>query len=353
MRADGAAARAAGTRLDTGRPWPMGASVDEGGVNFAVPSTHATAVDLCLFDEAGVVELARLRLPGRTSDVWHGRLDGVGAGLVYGLRVHGPWRPDRGHWFNPNKLLLDPWARDIVGQHRWRDELFAADRRHPQHMDPQDNAPWALKARVVDERAAPFDWGDDRPPATPLDETVFYELHVKAWSRLHPDIPPALRGTYAGLGHPAAIAHLTRLGVTAVDLLPVHYHLDEERLVRMGLVNHWGYNTLGFFCPDPRYASGVDGRSPADEFRTMVKALHAAGIEVILDVVYNHTAESDAAGPSLSWRGLDNASWYRHHLDAQQRAQLDNHTGCGNTLDIRQPRVLHGERVATAAPVLV
>ena len=340
MRADGAAARVAGTRLHAGRPWPMGASVDEDGVNFAVPSTHATAVDLCLFDEAGVVELARLRLPGRTGDVWHGRLDGAGAGLVYGLRAHGPWRPDRGQWFNPNKLLLDPWARDIVGQHRWRDELFAADRRHPQHMDPQDNAPWALKARVVDERAAPFDWGDDRPPDTPLDETVFYELHVKAWTRLHPDIPPGLRGTYAGLGHPAAVAHLTRLGITAVELLPVHHHLDEERLVRMGLVNHWGYNTLGFFCPDPRYAAGIDSQSPADEFRTMVKALHAAGIEVILDVVYNHTAESDAAGPSLSWRGLDNASWYRHHRDDQQRAQLDNHTGCGNTLDIRQPRVL-------------
>jgi glycogen debranching enzyme GlgX len=327
-------------RMTAGRPWPLGTHWDGSGVNVAVCSTHATAIECCLFDPTGQFELARLALPGHTDDVWHGRIEGAGPGLVYGLRAHGPWRPDRGHWFNPHKLLLDPWARDIVGRFEWRDEHFAADRQHPQHPNPRDNAATALKARVMDARPGRFDWGDDQPPATPLADTVFYELHVKAWSQLNPELPEALRGSYAGLAHPASIAHLLRLGVTAVELLPVHYHLDEERLVQMGLVNHWGYNTLGFFCPDPRYASGAGGLSPADEFRQMVKDLHAAGLEVILDVVYNHTAESDANGPAISWRGLDNASSYAHHHDAQQRAQLDNHTGCGNTLDIRQPRVL-------------
>jgi glycogen operon protein len=321
-------------------PWPLGAHWDGAGVNVAVYSAHAQGIELCLFDEAGERELARLPLPGRTGDVWHGWLEGAGPGLVYGLRARGPWRPDRGHWFNPNKLLLDPCAREIVGRFEWRDEHFAADRHHPQHLDPQDNAAFALKARVVDERPDAFDWGDDRPPAIPLADTVFYELHVRGYTRLHPGVPEPLRGTYAGLAHPAAIAHLKRLGVTAVELLPVHQHLDEERLVGMGLVNYWGYNTLGFFCPEPRYASGADGLSARDEFRAMVKALHAAGLEVILDVVYNHTAEGDERGPSLAFRGLDNAGYYRLHADAEQRLHVENHTGCGNTLDIRQPRVL-------------
>ena len=325
--------------LSPGQPWPLGAHWDGSGVTFAVFSAHATGIDLCLFDASGEVELARLPLPAHSSDIWHGRLDAAGPGLVYGLRARGPWRPDRGHWFNPNKLLLDPCAREIVGRFEWRDEHFGADRRHRQHMDPQDNAAFALKARVVDERTA-FDWGDDRHPATPLIDTVFYELQVKAYSKSNPAVPEALRGSYAGLAHPASIAHLQRLGVTAVDLLPVHHHLDEERLVEMGLVNHWGYNSLGFFCPDPRFASGAGGLCARDEFRGMVKALHAAGIEVILDVVYNHTAEGDERGPSLSFRGLDNASYYRQHVDAEHRCQFDNLTGCGNTLDIRQPRVL-------------
>ncbi|GAP35546.1 glycogen debranching protein GlgX [Piscinibacter sakaiensis] len=337
MSADGGAAI---PRLSPGRPWPLGAHWDGRGVNVAVFSAHATGIELCLFDAQGEHELARLPLPAHTQDVWHGRLEGAGPGLVYGLRARGPWRPDRGHWFNPNKLLLDPCARELVGRFAWDDAHFAADRRHPQHMDPQDNAALALKARVVDERPGAYDWGEDAPPATPLAQTVFYELNLKAFSALNPALPPALRGTYAGLAHPASIAHLRRLGVTAVELLPVHHHVDEERLVKMGLVNHWGYNTLGFFAPDPRFASGAGGRSPRDEFRDMVRALHAAGLEVILDVVYNHTAEGDERGPALSFRGLDNASYYRLYHDAEHRLHHENHTGCGNTLDIRQPRVL-------------
>ena len=327
-------------RLGLGQPWPMGAHWDGQGVNFAVFTAHAQAVELCLFDAEGSQELARLPLPGRHGDVWHGRLDGAGPGLVYGLRARGPWRPEQGHWFNPHKLLLDPWAREIVGRFAWRPEHFAADRSRRQLLDARDNAAHALKARVVDERPGSFDWGDDRPPCTPLADTVFYELHVKGFSRLNPGVPEALRGTYAGLAHPASIAHLQQLGVTAVELLPVHYAIDEERLVKLGLVNYWGYNTLGWFCPDPRLASGVDGLSPRDEFRQMVRSLHAAGLEVILDVVYNHSAETDEHGPSLSLRGLDNASYYRLHLDAERRAHYENHTGCGNTLDIRHPRVL-------------
>ncbi len=328
--------------LSAGRPWPLGAQWDGSGVNVAVFSAHAQAIDLCLFDASGQHELLRLALPAHSHDVWHGRLEGpgIGPGLVYGLRAKGPWRPDRGHWFNPHKLLLDPCAREIVGQLDWRDEHFAADRRHPQHQDPRDNAPFALKARVVDERPGHHDWGHDQPPAIAAEDMVLYELHVKGFSRLNPALPEALRGTYAGLAHPASIAHFKRLGVTSLSLLPVHYHLDEERLVGMGLVNYWGYNTLGFFCPEPRYAAGRSGQSVRDEFRGMVKALHAAGLEVILDVVYNHTAETDERGPSLSFRGLDNASYYRLHHDSHHRAHHENPTGCGNALDVRQPRVL-------------
>ena len=326
--------------LSPGRPWPMGAHWDGSGVNVAVFSSHAQGLELCLFDERGEHELARLPLPGHSGDVWHGRLEGAGPGLVYGLRARGPWRPDRGHWFNPDKLLLDPCAREIVGHFTWDDAHFAADRLHHQQPDPRDNGALALKARVVDERPGHFNWEGDQPPATPLADTVFYELHVKAFSQLNPAVPEALRGSYAGLAHPASMAHLKRLGITAVELLPVHYHLDEERLVKMGLVNHWGYNSIGFFAVDPKFASGAQGLSPRDEFRQMVKALHAEGLEVILDVVYNHTAESDAFGPCISLRGLDNAAYYRQHIDAEQRSHLENHTGCGNTLDLRQPRVL-------------
>ena len=326
---------AARLSLTQGQPWPLGASFNGLGVNFAVFSAHAQAMDLCLFDATGTQELARLRLPAHTSDVWHGYLPGAQPGQVYGLRAHGPWRPDRGHRFDASKLLLDPYARDIVGHFEWRDEHFAGDRLHPRHMDTRDNAAFALKARVTHDQ---FDWSGDHPPRIALAESVIYECHVKGFSRLNDQVPPALRGSYAGLAHPASIAHLKRLGVTAVSLLPVHYAVSEERLSDMGLSNYWGYNTLGFFSVDPRMASGVDGLSPRDEFRSMVKALHAAGLEVLLDVVYNHTAESGEDGPNISFRGLDNRSYYR--LPPEALAYYDNYSGCGNTLDIRQPRVL-------------
>ncbi len=317
----------------------MGASVDTAGVdgagvNFAVFSAHATQIDLCLFDNAGAVELARWPLPARTGDVWHGRLPGAGAGLVYGFRAHGPWRPDRGHRFNPHKLLLDPWAREIVappggfqpdGPHQ------GAEREHPQHLDQRDNGSAAHKARVVDDVTH---WHGDRAPATPLIDTVIYEVHVRGFTKTMPGVPEAERGTYAGLGSDAAIAHLQRLGVTALSLLPVLQILDEPRLAQLGLVNYWGYNTLGFFCPDPRYAATA---APRQEFREMVRRLHAAGIEVRLDVVFNHTPEGAERGATLSWRGLDNASYYRL---AEPRQHYENWSGCGNTLDIRHPRVL-------------
>lgn len=322
-------------QLEAGRPWPLGASVDEtasgGGVNFAVFSAHAQQMELCLFDASGRIEVARHALPGRSGDIWHGRLPGAAPGLLYGLRAHGPWRPERGHRFNPHKLLLDPWAREIVGRFDPQGPSYGADRDHPQHMDTRDNAAVALKARVVHER---FDWQGDRPPATPLVDTVIYEAHVRGFSKLMPGVAEAERGTYAGLASDAAIAHLRRLGVTAVSLLPVQQIMDEARLSETGLVNYWGYNTLGYFCPDPRYAATAQ---PRHEFREMVRRLHAAGLEVLLDVVYNHTPEGDERGATLSWRGLDNFSYYRL---PEQRARYENWSGCGNTLDIRHPHVL-------------
>ena len=325
--------------ITTGRPWPMGATYEETaegpGVNVAAFSAHASQVDLCLFDDTGTVETARLPLPVQSGDVWHGRVLGLKPGQVYGLRAHGPWRPDRGHRFNPHKLLLDPWARDIVspaGGFDWRGPHFGADRAHPQHMDTQDNARWAHKARVVRDT---FDWQGDTPPATPLAQSVIYEMHVRGLTRQMPSVPEALRGTYAGLAHNAAIAHLKRLGITAVNLLPVQQILDEPHLAERNLPNYWGYNTLGYFCPDPRYAASSDVRT---EFRQMVQRLHAAGLEVLMDVVYNHTSEGDERGPTLSWRGLDNSSWYRLPEHTQDR--FENWTGCGNTVDIRHPRVL-------------
>ena len=313
--------------LTTGRSWPLGASADAQGVNFAVFSAHATAMELCLYSDDGSTEMARLPLPARSGDVWHGHVRGAAAGLVYGLRAHGPWLPQHGHRFNPRKLLLDPYARETVGALEWSQAL----------LDPDaDNGATALKARVVHDR---FDWQGDAPPATPWEDSVIYELHVRGFSKRHPGVPEAHRGTYAGLASDAALSHLQRLGITAVSLLPVHHFIDEERLARMGLRNHWGYNSLGFFCPEPRYANeSSDGRAVRDEFRQMVRRLHAAGIEVILDVVYNHTAETDEFGPTLSWRGLDNASYYR--LVHGHEQHYVNDTGCGNTLDLSHPRVL-------------
>jgi len=323
------------TALEAGRHWPLGAHWDGEGVNFAVFSANAHGIDLCVFDDDGKREISRTPLPSHGHDVWHGYLRGASPGLVYGLRAHGPWRPERGQRFNPYKLLLDPYAREIVGRFEWRDEHFGADLLHPGHMDMADSGMHALKARVVDDR---FDWQGDRKPHRTVVDTVLYEMHVKGFTKQHPGVPDALRGTYAGLACDAPIAHLRRLGVTAVCLLPVQQHIDEQRLAMMGLRNYWGYNTIGFFCPDPTLASGADGVSARDEFRAMVRRLHEAGIEVILDVVYNHTAEGDERGPTLSMRGLDNASYYR--LPPHARAHYENISGCGNTLDLRHPRVL-------------
>lgn len=325
--------------LQDGHPWPMGAHFDGHGINFAVFSSHAQAIEVCLFDAAGNLETARLKLPCRSGDVWHGYLPNVNGqaqpGLVYGLRAHGPWRPDQGQRFDASKLLLDPYARDIVGSFIWSNAHFTPDPLHPAHASTRDNAQLALKARVTDDQ---FDWGDDQPPYTPLAQSVLYECHVKGFSQLHPQLPPDVRGHFAALAHPVAIAHFKQLGITALNLLPVHYALSEERLVNLGLSNYWGYNTLGFFCPDPRLASTLPGQTARDEFRTMVRALHSAGLEVILDVVYNHTAEMDDTGPTLSFRGLDNANYYM--LAKGDPARYENHTGCGNTVNVSHPKVL-------------
>jgi isoamylase len=319
--------------LQEGRDAPLGARARDGGVNFAVFSGHATRIELCLFDAEGTRELQRLDLHGPLDGIWHGFLPGAGPGLVYGLRAHGPWHPHAGHRFNAHKLLLDPCAREILGRHVWRPEHHAANADG--HPDTRDNATWALKARVAPPPRTATGWLN--APRHADRDLVIYEVQVKSFSMQHPQIPPVLRGTYSALAHPAAIAHFKSLGVNAIELLPIHYHLDEPFLGAKGLSNHWGYNTLGFFCPDPRFA--LHPHDPAainEEFRRMVTTLHHHGIEVLLDVVYNHTAEGDEQGASLSFRGLDQASWYR--LDPDTGRSL-NWTGCGNTLNVAHPRV--------------
>ncbi len=317
-------------RIEAGLPVPLGATLVAGGVNIAVFSAHATRIELCVFDATGANEIARLALPAHTDGVWHGFLPGAGAGLVYGLRAHGPADATRGHRFNPAKLLLDPYARRLGGTFRWTDAHLGDVHGADPHA-ALDNAPDQWKA-VVDDGA--FDWGDDLPPRMPLAESVLYEVHVKGFTERHPGVPEALRGRFAGLACAAAIAHLRALGVTAVSLLPVHQHLDEMRLARAGRTNYWGYNTLAFFVPDRRFAQD----DPIAEFKAMVRDLHAAGIEVILDVVFNHTAEGDQRGPTLSWRGLDNSAWYRlRHEDARF---YENHSGTGNSLNTSHRRVL-------------
>ena len=317
-----------------GSPAPLGATWDGSGVNFALYSENAERVELCLFDPKGRREVERVDVPYRTDFVWHCYLPEARPGLLYGYRVHGPYAPERGHRFNPHKLLLDPYARMIEGPLRWADAHFGyriGSRREDLSFDTRDNASGALKSRVVDSA---FSWGDDRPPRIPLKDTVVYEAHVKGLTKLHPDVPQQLRGTYAGLASAPVIDHMLSLGVTAVELLPVHTFIDDKRLVELGLRNYWGYNTIGFFAPEMRYsATGTLG-----EFKTMVKRLHRAGIEVILDVVYNHTAEGNEDGPTIGFRGLDNARYYR--LPPDDLSRYENFSGCGNTLDLRQPRVL-------------
>ena len=318
-----------------GRPYPLGATWDGEGVNFALFSEHAEKVELCLFDARGRREVERISLPERTDMVWHCYLPAAKPGLHYGYRVHGRYQPEIGQRFNPNKLLLDPYAKAAAGKLRWSDAHFAykvGAKREDLSFDWRDNAPAMPKCRVIDPR---FDWEDERSPGTPWNDTIIYELHVKGFTALNPSIPEPLRGTYAGLASPPAIAHLQRLGVTAVELLPVHCAVSERHLVQRGLRNYWGYNSIGFFVPDRRFSATGDAPT---EFKAMVKSLHRAGIEVILDVVYNHTAEGNHLGPTLCFRGIDNAAYYR--LSQGRPRYYMDYTGCGNTLNMMHPRVL-------------
>ncbi|MBV8636134.1 MAG: glycogen debranching protein GlgX, partial [Burkholderiaceae bacterium] len=321
-------------RLSPGLPYPLGATSDGLGVNFAVFSAHAHKIELCLFDSAGRKELARLPLPECTGEIWHGYLPYAGAGLLYGYRAHGPYEPQRGHRFNPNKLLLDPYAKRLSGTLKWADALFGYrlnSAKADLSFDRRDSAAGMPKAVVVDDT---FDWGDDKPPAVPWPKTVIYETHVRGVSMLREDLQPNVRGTFAALADPRLIDHLLRLGITTLELMPVHAFLQDRFLLERGLRNYWGYSTLSFFAPEPSYLSN----SSRDEVRTAIHRLHAAGIEVILDVVYNHTCSGNEMGPTLSWRGLDNASYYRL-LPDNPRYHI-NDTGCGNTLNICHPRVL-------------
>lgn len=317
-----------------GRPWPMGATPMDGGVNFAVFASAAEKVEVCLFDASGAREEQRIALPARTDDIWHGFVPGIGPGARYGLRVHGPYDPQHGWRCNPHKLLLDPYARALdrpLKGAAWQYAYPLGHEKRDLHPDPQDNAASAAKCVVMDPA---FDWGDDRHPATPMEDSVFYEVHVRGFTKQMDAVPEHLRGTFAGMGSEPAIAHLKKLGVTAVELLPVQAFNDERRLVDLGLANYWGYNSIGFFAPDPRYISeGGD----ANEFRRMVKALHAAGLEVILDVVYNHSCEGNHLGPTLSFKGIDNRAYYR--LTEDHRHYLD-FTGTGNTLNASHPAML-------------
>jgi glycogen operon protein len=325
-------------RLWPGSPYPLGATYDGEGINFAVFSEHATSVHLCLFDSAtAALETVSLPLTERTDRVWHGYLPGAGPGQLYGYRVHGPWEPARGLRFNPDKVLLDPYARAIGRAPAWHPSVFAyaAGSEGDGPPDTTDSAPYAGLGVVTSES---FDWLGDRPPRVPWHDTVIYELHVKGFTALHPDLSAAERGTYLGLSHPAVIDHLRRLGVTAVELMPVHFHVDEQALVARGLTNYWGYNTLGYFAPDVRFATSTDPLRIAGEFKTMVRALHAAGLEVILDVVYNHTAEGNHLGPTLSFRGIDNTTYYR--LEPRRPSRYQDFTGTGNTLNMQSPQVL-------------
>jgi glycogen operon protein len=332
------------TDLLPGREEPMGALARDGGVNFAVFSQHAQRVEVCVFDAEGTAELRRYALHGPHDGVWSGFLPGAGPGLVYGLRAHGPYAPEQGHRFNPHKLLLDPNAREVVGRFTWAPEHHGYEVGHPEgprSFDTRDNAVAMLKARVAPPPQPAPGWHNQ--PRLPAQDMVLYEMHVKGFSMTLPGIPEELRGSYAALAHPAAIAHFKALGVTTLSLLPVHYHLDEAALVERGQVNYWGYNTLAFNCPDPRFASAAvrktgDPAAVNQEFRQMVHALHEAGLEVVLDVVYNHTAEGDQHGTTLSFRGLDHASWYK--LAHDDRSRCENLSGCGNTLHVAHPRVM-------------
>ncbi|HYZ21197.1 MAG TPA: glycogen debranching protein GlgX, partial [Rhodopila sp.] len=322
------------SRIAEGLPHPLGATWDGVGVNFALFSANATKVELCIFDQDGTTELERIELPEYTDEVWHGYLPDARPGTVYGYRVHGPWDPEAGHRFNPNKLLLDPYAKGHVGELKWGPEVFAYQLETGDDLtfDERDSAPNMPKCVVIDPA---FTWLRDRRPDVPWERTIIYEMHVRGFTKLHPAVPEELRGTYSALAVKEVVEWIRGLGVTSVELLPVHTFINDSMLIDKGLTNYWGYNTIGYFAPDPRYSS-----KPAfahAEFKEMVAHLHDAGLEVILDVVYNHTAEGNEKGPTLCFRGIDNVSYYR--LLPEQRYYI-NDTGTGNTLNLSNSRVL-------------
>jgi isoamylase len=316
-----------------GRNEPLGVTLTNDGANVAVWAENADAVDLCLFDDAG--NERRIRLGEKTFHVFHGFVPGMRTGQRYGFRVHGPWQPEQGMRFNPNKLLVDPYSRAVTGSLQNAPAIHGSDPGDDLTMNGEDSAAYVPMSVAV---ASDFDWGNDARPMTRWGQTIIYETHVKGFTANHPGVPEALRGTYAGLAHPAAIEHLTGLGVTAVELLPVHEFASETHLLDLGLTNYWGYNSLSYFAPHSAYAAKGTLGEQVNEFKEMVKALHAAGLEVILDVVYNHTCEGNQFGPTLSWRGLDNAGYYR--LDADNPRYYTDYTGCGNTLNMVEPHVI-------------
>jgi isoamylase len=321
--------------IEEGLPNPLGAHWDGKGTNFALFSANATKVEVCLFDESGERELSRVELPEYTDEVFHGYLPDVGPGTFYGYRVHGPYDPKAGHRFNPNKLLLDPYARAHAGSLKWDPAVFGYQMETGDDLtfDERDSAPFMPKCVIVDPD---FDWkGEAGRQSVPWDQTIVYEVHVKGFTRKHQGVSDKLRGTYAGFGSPPMVDYLTALGVTSIELLPVHTFVNDSNLLEKKLTNYWGYNTIGFFAPDPRYASDVP--NSLREFKEMVARLHAAGLEVLLDVVYNHTAEGNELGPTLSFKGIDNASYYR--LPADKRRYI-NDTGTGNTVNLSHPRVI-------------
>ena len=319
-----------------GKPYPLGSTAHRKGTNFALFSENAYRVDVCFYDESGK-EVDCVTLMERTSFVWHGFVNGIKPGQLYNYRVHGPWDPEHGMYFDPAKTLVDPYAKSISGDVDWKAPIFPYDLASgdPRKIDQQDSARGVPKSVVIHD---PFDWSDDRRPETPLPDSVIYETHVKGFSYRNPDIPENIRGTYAGLAHPSSIEYFKNLGITAVELLPIHHFIDEGNLVEKGLRDYWGYNTLGYFAPMARYSSSGDQGGQVREFKEMVKALHAAGIEVILDVVYNHTCEGNHLGPMLSWKGVDNATYYRLVQDNPQFYM--DYTGTGNSLNVRNPQVL-------------
>jgi isoamylase len=325
-------------RVWPGDAYPLGATWDGSGTNFALFSEIAERVELCLFDaDRPAMGSAEIRIPLTEVDgfVWHCYLPDVGPGQHYAYRVHGPYEPRDGNRCNPAKLLLDPYGKAVAGQVRWHESLYSYRRGDPATFNSDDSAPYMPRNLVISPY---FDWADDRPPRTPYHETLIYEAHVRGLTLRHPQIPPALRGTYAGLAHPAVLDHLVRLGVTAIELMPVHQFVPEPGLVERGLTNYWGYNTIAFLAPHNSYAAAGASHGQVAEFKAMVRALHQAGIEVILDVVYNHTAESGALGPTLSFRGIDNAAYYQ--LADQDPSVYLDYTGCGNSLNVRHPHAL-------------